>query len=117
MEKSNDRAERKTPEDSHTLMQVNRRLEVSKSFFAWIATGYFLSTLFTIGGLWSDLFAPISKGMIGVLAFACGSLAYSLYAYWAMVQGGIWYRARFGVLFVLVVIFVGALARQYGSFL
>ncbi len=110
MEKSNE------GENPELLIRVNRRLDVSKVFFGWVTAIYFMSSLFAIGGLWSEIFVPVARAMIGILLFACGALMYSLYCYWGMVQGGVWYRVRFGVLLGLLVILGGALIRNFGIF-
>lgn len=74
MQNSNDKTMEKTLEaiSNEELQRVNRRLDVSKGFFAWILAGYFLSTLMTVGSDGNMMLPILSKGLLLLLLFGCG---------------------------------------------
>ncbi|MDD2745351.1 MAG: hypothetical protein PHU93_02330 [Candidatus Gracilibacteria bacterium] len=116
MQNSNDKGTQKAAEAlaNEELERVNRRLDVSKTFFAWAMAGYFLVTLIAIGTSVGSFLTMISKGLLVVLVFGCGGLLYSAYSYWGILQGGMMYKMRFLVLAVLIVICAGSLANSFG---
>lgn len=118
MQNSNDKIVEKSQEaiSNEELERVNRRLDVSKGFFAWVLAGYFLSTLMTVGSNGGMVFPLLSKGLLVVLVLGCGGLFYSSYAYWAILRGGIMYSMRFVVMLLLAGICIGALLRNFGIF-
>lgn len=63
MQNSNDKTTEKTQEtiSNEELERVNRRLDVSKGFFAWVLAGYFLTTLITVGSDGSMMLPVVSK--------------------------------------------------------
>lgn len=118
MQNSNEEIAGKAKEtvSAEELERVNRRLDVSKGFFAWVLAGYFLSSLLAVGSTGTGIFALMSKGLLVVLVFGCAGLLYSLYAYWGIIRGGAAYASRFIVLFALVGVCAGALLKNFGIF-
>ncbi len=83
MEKSNDASEKT---DLLMLERVTRRLEMSRDFFGWVSTIFFLSTLFAVGGLYPEVAGVVSRSLFPLFLLATGVFLYSGYTSWSVVQ-------------------------------
>ena len=104
----------KTKLETEEYWYTKLRLEVSKIFFAVVASLYFFFYLATVWGLAPELMWQLTSASFALFVFAICIFIYDLLIYWFTIYTNRVSLFRIPIMVILTIIFLALVALNYG---